>query len=352
MAAAITLARAGHAPIVIERQRIAGPCVCGGFLGWDAIAGLAGLGLSIETLGAHPITHIRLIVGKASAEARLPSLAAGLSRQTLDRAMIDQARALGTGIEQGVTIRTIDPRERALGLADGGKIAGEALFLASGKHDLRGSPRPHAALGSDPAIGLRTALLPSPALAGVLRHRIELHLFRGGYAGLLMQEDGMINLCLSIARSRLADADGRPERLIASLADEAPILAERLGAATDQRPWLAIAAIPYGWRATTSDPGIFRIGDQAATIASLAGDGIAIALASGQSAARHLLAQGAQTAPYWQANFARRAARPLGIAGGLKHLAEQGRYGPAAITLIRTFPAAIGLLARLTRIGI
>src|SRR3546814_3442465 len=75
-----------------------------------------------------------------------------------------------------------------------------------------------------------------------------------------------------------------------------------------------IAGVPYGWRAAAGVPGIFRIGDQGAVIASLAGDGIAIALHSGTSAAQAYLRGGPQAAMGWQDQWRRRSRRPLAIA--------------------------------------
>ena len=42
-AAAITLARGGQAPLVIERDRETGDALCGGFLSWRSLETLANL---------------------------------------------------------------------------------------------------------------------------------------------------------------------------------------------------------------------------------------------------------------------------------------------------------------------
>ena len=67
---------------------------------------------------------------------------------------------------------------------------------------------------------------------------------------------------------------------------------------------------------------VYRVGDQAAVIASLAGDGIAIALASGAAAAQACLHGDGPGARAYQQDFARRAARPVAIAEMLRHMAE------------------------------
>lgn len=343
-AAAIVLAGRHGRPLLIERHRDPHDVVCGGFLGWDALAALERLGLDAIVLGARPIGRMRLIAGDRIAEADLPRQAAGLSRRILDEALLAHAAKAGAAIERGTAIRGAD--ERTLRLADGATIAGDALFLATGKHELRGLARPGRS-EDDLAIGLRTRLAPSAALGAGLNGVIELHLFRGGYAGLLLQEDGSANLCLSVARSRLGGRNGAA--LIADLAREAPRLAERFGSAAAIAPWQAIAAVPYGWRARTTVPGLFRIGDQSAVIASLAGDGVAIALRSGQDAAAAWLRDGADGAIRFQHRFAAEARRPLRVAGTLRRIAETG-MAPSLVRLLARMPGAMRLLARSVRI--
>jgi len=348
-AAAITLAQGGARPLLIERHRDPHDVVCGGFLGWDALAALARLGVDAALLGARPIHRMRLVAGERRIEAPLPHAAAGLSRRSLDQALLDRAAEAGAAIERGVSARRAEGLTVQLG--DSGAIATEALFLATGKADLRGLARPREAAGPDPAVGLRACLTPTPMLARALHDVIELHLFAHGYAGLLIQEDGQANLCLSVAASRLAQSGGKPEALIAALAGEAPFLAERLGSATAIGPWSAVAGVPYGWRARKSAPGLFRLGDQAAVIASLAGDGVAIALAGGRAAAEHYLRDGRAGAAAYQARFARRAARPLGIGEAVRALAENRRVAPPLLALFGRAPGLPAMLARLTRIG-
>lgn len=339
------LARGGAKPLLIERCAGAHDVVCGGFLGWDALAGLRRLGIEPDELGARPIHRLRLVAGTKRIETALPRPAAGLSRRTLDEALLGRAETEGAAIECGVAVKRAEGP--ALTLDDSASLQPDALFLATGKHELRGLARARKP-PADPVVGLRVRLPPSPALSAALHDVIELHLFRQGYAGLLLQEDGSANLCLSVAASRLAEAGGKAEKLIGALADEAPLLADRFEQ-TEGR-WLAIAGVPYGWRAGPTTPGLFRLGDQAAVIASLAGDGVAIALGSGRIAAEHYLRHGPSGAQAYQAAFSRRAARPLAVAGALRKLGES----PAAPPLLGFFgrlPVIPALLARLTRIG-
>ncbi|MCW1431015.1 NAD(P)/FAD-dependent oxidoreductase [Novosphingobium sp. JCM 18896] len=346
-AAAITLARADVLPHLIERTSGEHDVVCGGFLGWDALALLGRLGIDTTALGARPITRLRLIAGKRRIEAPLPHAAAGLSRRSLDAALLAAAERAGAEVTRGVTVRSADPQRRRVRLHDDSEIACDALLLATGKHELRGVARPLADRRDSLAVGLRAALPPSPARQAALADTIELHLFDQGYAGLLLQEDGTANLCLSVSQQRLTAAAG-PAALLAELANELPTLAERLGPDLPA-PISAIAGVPYGWSAGTTTAGLFRLGDQGAVIASLAGDGIAMALAGGIGAAEALLAEGPDAAEAWQAGFARRTARQRRLAEMLRHGAER-RLGRAALmALLRLAPGLITPATHLTR---
>ncbi len=347
-AAAISLARAGQTPLVIERTQAASQVVCGGFLGWDALAALRELGVDAADLGARPIRRVRLLTRHRSVEADLPHAAAGLSRRTLDAALLAAAETAGARVMRGRAVRAADPTQRSVRISDGETIACEALFLATGKHELRGLARDLSGHSDAPAVGIRMVLPPSPEREQALIGVVELHLFRRGYAGLLLQEDGTANLCLSVSQDRFRAAGGAMA-LIAEIMREVPKLADRLGSDLPVR-FAATAGVPYGWRARQTLPGIFRIGDQGGVIASLVGDGIAIALNSGQDAASALLETGAGAAPDWQRRFSARARRPIGIAETLRHGASHPLVADGFIQLLRLLPGLSRVAARMTRI--
>lgn len=328
-------------PVLIERSAAEHDLVCGGFLGWDALAHLRRLGLDPAQLGARPIHRLRLIAGDRVVETALPKPAAGLSRRRLDATLLRIAEEAGATVLRGRAARAIE--EGSVRLDDGEEMRADSLFIATGKHELRGVAR--AIDGRAVSAGLRAAIAPSPQLARALAGTIELHLYEGGYAGLLLQEDGYVNLCLSVAQARMGD--GR-EALLAALLAEAPRLADRIGAMPDA--WEAVAGVPYGWRAKATAPGVYRVGDQAAVIASLAGDGIAVALASGAAAAQACLHGDGKGARAYQQAFARRAARPVRIAEALRHMAER-RIERGVMMRLAKIGGLPGLAALLTRIG-
>lgn len=339
-AAAITLAKGGAAPTILERNRETGDALCGGFLSWRTLETLESLGL--ERLGGHPVERLCLFAGNANAEARLPHRAIGLSRRSLDSLMLSKAESLGANIERGVSARSFG--EAGIETSDGAALKPETVFLATGKHDLRGLPRPH---DPDQTLGIRIRLAASPALTRLCCGAIELHLFERGYCGIVLQEGGRGNLCLAVRKARLAKAEGDPLRLLQQWAAESPAFAERMAFAESTPD--AIGAVPYGWIAHETDDGIYRLGDQAAVIPSLAGEGNGIALASGIMAADAWLS--GMAAESFQPRFARAATRPIWVAKQIWRLSESTGSAKMMVHLATLVPWLAAQLAGQTRIG-
>lgn len=340
-AAAIRLALAGAEPCLIDQQGTPGDALCGGFLSWATIAQLANLGLTTDQLGGHRIMQVAFFAGGREERLALPAPGIGLSRHRLDSLLRAAAQSAGAQLRIG-RATLLSPTH--LTLDNGEPIPWDSLFLATGKHDLRGAGRPHG--GDDPELGLRLKLDAHPSLHELIGDRIELHMLNGGYVGLLLQEDGRANLCMAVRKSRLAAVGGRPIALFHQLADQSPALAARMADLPANPRIDAIGHVPYGWRARTSWPGLFRLGDQAAVIPSLAGEGIGIALASAQRAVQRWQAEGRDGAQPYQRGFARSAVLPLAAAAAFRSLGVH----PTLLRALAHTPGAAALAMRLTRI--
>jgi len=348
--AAMRLARAGLHTHLVERCAEGHDPVCGGFVSADALNLLRTAGIDADALGGHPVHRMRFLVGERTLEAALPFPAVGLSRRRLDATLIDGARNAGAVVQFGCGARSLIGA-RTIGFSDGTAIAAEAIVLATGKLNLRGVARPGSPTRGSAKVALRMALQPGPACAMQMDGTIELHLFTDGYAGLVLQEDGALNLCLSVGVDRLRAAGGSPDKLVDMLGREASLLRQRMAQGRPIGGWASIAQIPYGWRARDTVPGLFRVGDQAAVIASLAGDGIAIALASAMAASDALLQGGPAAAPAYQRDFARRARRPLAFAEMLRAVAERPAWARPISHLLSLRPGMLALGATATRIA-
>ena len=167
----------------------------------------------------------------------------------------------------------------------------------------------------------------------------------------MLHEDGTANACLAVRKSLLAASGGNPAGLLGGLARRHPHFAARLGSDLDPAAIESIGAVPYGWRAGTTEPGLFRLGDQAAVIPSLAGEGISIALASGALAVRTWLEHGAAGAQRYQRRMASEAAAPLRTARLAWTLAERPLAARAGLALAERLPAVLRWLIEASRIA-
>ncbi len=287
--AAIRLAAAGHDVLLLEKERSAHHKVCGEFLSPEAVEYLHQAGVDLPALGAVPIQHLRLSSNGKLLEAALPFRAFSVSRCVLDAALLVRAEEEGCKVRRGVRVERLSHSGDSwlAELSDGSLQGARAVFLATGKHDLRGWNRPAGVHGD--LVGYKLHWRLAPAQISALRGYMDLFLFPGGYGGISLVENDAANLCLVVRRSVLREAGGWPQ-LLASLHADNLHLAQRLAGAEPlwDRP-LAVSSIPYGYMATR-DRGAWLLGDQAAVIPSFTGDGMAIALHSGALAAEMYLA--------------------------------------------------------------
>jgi flavin-dependent dehydrogenase len=348
-AAAITLARAGHQPDLIERTDGPTDKVCGDFLSADTIQRLRAFGCDPAALGGSVIRHVRLIHGERVAEATLPFPAMGLSRRVLDHALLCQAQEAGAQLRSGRSVRRLGVEDGLWTAVDGDGAVWmtETVFLATGKHDLRDLPRPRPDGG---AVGLKMYFSLRPDRAAVLDGATELTLFPGGYAGLQPVEDGRAVLCIAVRRAAFQAYGGGWTPLLAAIGATSQRFAAMLAAATPllARP-LAVAGIPYGYQAPpAAGNGLFRLGDQAAVIPSLTGDGMAIATHSGSAAAEAWMS-GVDSAAHHR-GLARTLAPQMRLAGLLHHASMSGLTQAAAIQAASWFPSLLRQAASHTRL--
>ena len=345
--AAITLARAGHAVTLLERERTPTHKVCGEFLSHEALDELTHLGL--DPAAAVSIHSVRLAAASTStAQANLPFTAKSLTRRCLDALLLTHAEALGAHILRGCTVQRLK-RESAGWLghtASGETFTADELLLATGKHDLHGHPR---GAGKHPnLVAFKMYFRLTPAQRAALSGHVELVLYPGGYGGLQPVEDDAANLCCLIERKHLQRLGGWPQ-LLEHMQHHNPHLRTRLTAAEPLLPKpLALSAIPYGFLRRTTEPHLWHLGDQAAVIPSFTGDGMSIALYSGRLAAEMLLA--ARTAHDFQQRLHHTLTRQVSLATHLSRAMTTPLGRCLAEPAIKLYPQALTHIASHTRL--
>ena len=376
-----TLARAGRTVVLLERSKGPHDKVCGEFLSLEALHYLRLHGVDVEAMGAVPVRRVRLFGRGSHAEAPLPFTAMSLSRRVLDEALLRAAEAAGVRVSRGVSVASLSA-ERGDWIArsrEGDEFRARDAFLATGKHDLHGLPRPagrhsgSAGRHSGPAgrpsglVAFKMYFRLQPTQHARLADAVELSLFAGGYAGLQPVDGGLANLSLLIGAEHLRAVGEGWSGLLRYLLASSAHLAERLEQA---EPLLAapmaLSSIPYGFLHSGSAPsgsarsgsarigsaqdgspggGLWRVGDQAAVIPSFSGDGMAIALHSAALAARGFL-RGDPPAAYHR-ELARQLRSGMLLAGTLSHLLVRR---PWAAGTVQLWPGLLAHFASITRI--
>ncbi len=356
-AAAIHLARAGHPATLIEQHPAPRHKVCGDFLSAEGLDSLRTLGLDPLSLGAVPLATLRLASGRRLTEAPLPFPAASLTRFALDEALLQHAAAHpSVTLVRGQRVELLSPNPAGqpwhLRLADGTELLADNVLLASGKHDLRGHPRPPGRHNT--LVAFKLYLRLSPQQQGALGSAIELTLFPHGYAGLQPVEPDAFgpraNLCLVVEQAHLRSTGNTWPSLLTELLVVAPHLQTRLAHAEALVPKpLALSNIPYGLlRSTSGEAALWPLGDQAVVIPSLTGDGMSLALHTAALAAHHLLDGGSPTT--YLTDLHRSLKAQLSLATQASRLAVLPALQPALARAARLRPSLLTRFARATRI--
>lgn len=341
-AAAIWLAEAGRHVILLEKTATAQHKVCGEFISIEAQNYLQQVGVNLAQAGALPITDCLLIAARQQAKIRLPFQGMSLSRHKLDELLLQRAGTAGVDVRRGetVTALTRDANGWQALLGRGQTIHAPTAFLATGKHDLRGWQRDSR---DRDLIGLKMHFRLQPEAAASLTAATALLLFDGGYVGLEPIEAGLANLCLVVRKPVFAQHGKDWRSLLDALCRQLPPLARWLQAARPcwEKP-LAVYGIPYGFVADNLFAhGLYRVGDQAAVIPSLFGDGMAIALYTAYRASQHYL--------HGTALPDKAVRRQIGLAAVLSQLCSRSWLQPHLVRLCRLCPPLPRLLVRMTR---
>lgn len=343
----IWLAAHGRAVTLLERESRAHHKVCGEFLSREALEYLSQLGVDPIALGAQTIRMVRLAARNRVVETKLPFTALSLSRCVLDEALLRRAAAAGCNVQRGAFVEGLVKQAGGwrAELRGGGNWSAAAVFLASGKHDVRGLERGTGRHGD--LVGFKLHWRLAAAQTEALRGSMDLFLFTGGYGGLSLVEGDAANFCFVVRQSVLRRAGGW-DGLLDGIQKENAHIAERLNGATAlwERP-LAVSSIPYGY-ISAGGSGLWCVGDQAAVIPSFTGDGMSIALHSGALAARMFLAGAA--ADVYQRKLYGHLRRSMRLATGLSRAMVSGAGRLIAPIGLSVFPGAMSWIARATRV--
>ena len=346
-AAAIALAQRGYAVMLVDKQQFPREKLCGDFvnpINWPIFREL---GVEERVL-AQPhaeVTGFR-ITSCAGVEAEAlfssttqqPEFGLGLRREHLDQVLLERARSLGVTVHLGGRI------ENLARSAEGWRLQAECdeswqariLIGADGRNSWvarqLGMNTRVATQGR--CVGFQVRLQSPAVLAG----KVEIHLFPGGYAGLIGLGDGTINLGLSIDKQMLP-----PERLgeflLTKCLPQNPYLKKLLHRSTSAGEFRSAYPV-YFRRRRCITSGALLVGDAARVSEPVTGEGIYFAMRSGLLAAETIdeaLAYGDSSAKYLR-RYEQKCNQLFRARYALNSLIRFAIYRPALLNpLIRLF---------------
>ncbi len=359
-ATAYYLRQAGWQVVLVERRTYPVDKLCGEFLSPEGVESLSRMGLGDRFAAARCPRIEEVLVSSASGNYwcdQLPEVGMGCSRQYLDQSLMEHCCAAGVTVVQGMRIREVSG-----GLKQGFRVEGTGfhgmqqfqarlVVGAFGKQDALGRK-----LGREVQRGRRDLMaLKLHLQGGHLQGRVELHGFPGGYAGLCAVEDGRTNLCLLTRVQDFQQAGCNYRVFRRQIMGKNPLLNQRL---EEMEPdWgkvLAVAGLKFGVFAREAH-GVIMVGDAAASISPLCGDGMAMALRGAEILAPlsgDFLAGNTSGSALVEA-YERKWRREFKPRLRIGHLLQQVLSSPggskSAIALLERFPALGQRLIQWTR---
>ena len=355
--AALALARRGYCVALVEAGKAGRHKVCGEFVSPESLQTFARLGVmgAIENAGAVPIHRARVLTSqRVGAPMPLPASGFALSRQKLDDLMWRACVASGVISMEQTRVGYIANGENGYRLGVGACKAIERtietrfVIDASGRNS-RIAQSERAPEKTRRFVGFKTHLRGADVAPG----EVQMFPFRGGYCGLVGLGAGLTNACLLASYERTRGL--KPEQFWEKIGAENRALGRATANATLDFAWLATANVSFEQREPIGDDGILRAGDAAGYIHPLSGDGMAMAVRSGELAAATAGAalcgdlQRADVAPLYSASWHREFGRRLSWAQKLQPLFVVPNLTLPALRFFDQVPRLGALALRATR---
>jgi flavin-dependent dehydrogenase len=312
--AAIHLARRGYRILLLERQRFPRPKLCGEFISPEAVAALERLGVldRVRAAGARVVTRGALIAPTGECVTATfdqlpctPGYGLGLSRTTLDHVLWKAAQVAGADTRERFHVRALVTSGKGvrgvIGRTSGSDrdvvftadvvvdASGHARALAdevpaaTPSHREGTSARARTSYGPNhrwSVIAFRVHLADVEGLAD----SVELYFYRTGYGGVIPIEHGLFNLCAMTSWQEVRRARNDPRCLLAATVQQNPAAREKLYKARIEGKVLGLGPLQFGLAPRSG--ACPAIGDARGELDPFLGQGIRLALESGELAAR------------------------------------------------------------------
>ncbi len=298
-AAAAVLARAGCRVVILDRAAFPRVKPCGDYLnpGCDAVLSRLGARDAVRGAGARPVRGMR-IVPLEGAAAALPfprGVGWAIPRRTLDYALLVHAAGAGARVIEEARVTAVEQERRGVWVhvedrrARHERYLGRLLLGADGLHS---SVSRAVGAGGPPRRGRYTVgaylegLAPDPADPG--GEMGELHLGPDRYCGVAYCADGLANVTIAVPRAGLRARHGALDAWYWETLRTFPALAGRIARARRTSELRTSGPLAY-WRRRAASGRALLVGDAAAYIDPLTGQGVYLALRGAELAAAAVL---------------------------------------------------------------
>ena len=355
-AAAISLAGKGYRVALIDKEKFPRDKLCGDFINPVNWPILRELGVDNEILSCEhdKVTAFRITACSGEhAQARLPAqnrgpeFGLGLSRMRFDVVLLQKARQVGAAVMEGCRVKSMERESRGWQLLldhapGGGEIRAPVLIGADGRNSwvAHRLGLTSAAETQGRSVGFQIHLDAPDAAKG----NIDIHLFPGGYAGLIGVGANSFNLCLAVDKQRLPH-QRQLEFLSESLLPQNPYLKELLRCSQQIGEARSTYPVYFKPRVCFADR-VLLVGDAARVNEPLSGEGIYFGMKSGLLAAETIdEAFGASDLSSTRLrSYVRRCHREFKFRRRLNLLLRHLAYRPSLIAPLVRFSAKHGRL--------
>jgi flavin-dependent dehydrogenase len=285
--ASLLLARAGLSVVVLEQSRFPRDKVCGECLSALGCSVITRLGLlpRLQAAGAVTLTHsaIHDRAGR-TATLKLPHTMLGITRRAMDSELLAAAVAAGATLLQPARVDTLQPGRVLYRRLDGdnhsAELSAKIVVLADGKSIM---PTGRPASTGDMGVKAHFRGVEFPAAT------IGLLALAGHYVGIAPVERGLWNVAMNVPAARLKQVSGNLQTLFDTLLTENPALQSAFAHAHRATDWLA-APLPRFPVRREWPPGIVPVGNAAAALEPIGGEGMGLAMRSAELAASEIIA--------------------------------------------------------------
>jgi flavin-dependent dehydrogenase len=281
--AAAFCAQRGLRVALFEHARFPRHKICGDVINPNCWPVLERLGVAerIHGLPGHEIDGALFATTESAAVTiPLPRATVAIRRSLFDAALLDHARGCGVHVFEGVTVHEVSA-DRHVVTSNGQYLAAKGIIGADGRHSVtaRKAGLAHRRRRSNSHLAFQSHFRAPEALD----HRVQLHLFRGGYCGLVRIDADLANLCI-VTDPQCARFHDDCEALFAHTVWQSPRFRE-LGIAPEPIDPLQSAHPLEAPMNVPARNGVFLAGDALRVMEPFTGQGIFFALRTGGLAA-------------------------------------------------------------------